>query len=88
MKCDRAYLHICDNLDENLNSPRCREIKAHLRECPDCQAYLDSLKKTIALYKAMPEPSVPARVHRKLCKTLTTLGGPTDRKTRHAGRKM
>jgi anti-sigma factor RsiW len=87
MKCDRAYLHICDNLDENLHSPRCREIKAHLRECPDCQAYLDSLKKTIALYKAMPEPSVPTRVHRELFKTLTALRRRTEGKTRHVARK-
>jgi anti-sigma factor RsiW len=87
MKCDRVYLHICDNLDENLNSPRCREIKAHLRECPDCRAYLDSLKKTITLYRAMPEPSVPARAHRRLLKTLTTLEGRPDRNTRPGRRK-
>jgi anti-sigma factor RsiW len=87
MKCDQVYLHICDNLDENLNSPRCREIKAHLRECPDCQAYLDSLKKTITLYRAIPEPSLPARAHRRLLKSLTTLEGPPGPINRHGRRK-
>jgi anti-sigma factor RsiW len=87
MKCDHVYLHICDNLDENLNSPRCREIKAHLHECPDCQAYLDSLKKTIALYRAIPEPSLPARAHSRLMKSLTALEGPPGPNNRHGRRK-
>ena len=73
MKCDKVYLHICDHLDEEITSPRCRQIKQHLEECPNCRAYLDSLKKTIVLYKAMPEPSVPAGTHRELLKTISSL---------------
>jgi anti-sigma factor RsiW len=73
MKCDAVYLHICDSLDENLASPRCRAIKKHLEQCPECQAYLASLKTTIALYKAAPVPRIPAEAHRKLFKKLATL---------------
>ncbi len=73
MKCDKVYLHICDHLDEEITSPRCRQIKQHLEECPNCRAYLDSLKKTIILYKAMPEPSVPAGTHRELFRTIASL---------------
>jgi len=73
MKCDKVYLHICDHLDEEITSPRCRQIKQHLEECPNCRAYLDSLKKTIVLYKAMPEPPVPAGTHRELFKTISSL---------------
>jgi len=73
MKCDKVYLHICDHLDEEITSPRCRQIKQHLEECPNCRAYLDSLKKTIVLYRAMPEPPVPAGTHRELFKTISSL---------------
>lgn len=73
MKCDAVYLHICDSLDENLGSPRCRAIKKHLERCPECQAYLTSLKTTIALYKAAPVPGIPAEAHRQLFKKLAVL---------------
>lgn len=81
MKCEEVYLHICDNLDQDLNSPRCKLIKKHLASCPDCRAYLDSLKTTISLYKAMPIPSVSRPAHRKLHTTIRTLAS-RDRKRR------
>ena len=54
--CNELFEHICENLDENLNSPQCKEIKAHFEECPDCQDYLESLKTTIKLYRSYPSP--------------------------------
>lgn len=73
MKCTDVYLHICDNLDQDINSPRCRQIKKHLATCPDCRAYLDSLKKTVALYRAVPAPRAPRSAHAGLLKALRTL---------------
>jgi predicted anti-sigma-YlaC factor YlaD len=70
MKCKSVYEYICENLDANMNSAKCRAIKKHLDACPDCAAYLDSLKKTILLYKREPGPSVPLSVHRRLVKVL------------------
>ena len=68
--CRQVYQHICDHLDEDLSSARCRRIREHLEDCPDCQAYLDSLKKTIVLYRSAPVPEVPPVVHRALAKAL------------------
>ncbi|MBI4536187.1 MAG: zf-HC2 domain-containing protein [Ignavibacteriae bacterium] len=70
MNCKKVYLHICESLDEDLNSPRCREIRNHLDDCPNCRAYLDSIKKTITLYRMEPAPHVPASVHNRLIKTI------------------
>ncbi len=64
------YRHLCENLDEDLDSAKCREIKKHLQGCPDCQAYLDSLKKTVALYRMSPTPGVSQALHRKLVKVI------------------
>jgi anti-sigma factor RsiW len=75
MKCGDVYLHICDNLDEDINSERCRQIKQHLAECPNCSEYLRSLKKTIVLYRALPPPRIPAGAHRALFKAVSTLTG-------------
>jgi predicted anti-sigma-YlaC factor YlaD len=70
MKCMEVYRHICDRLDEEVNSPKCRAIKEHLAKCPGCSAYLDSLKKTVLLYKRAPFPRVPPSVHKDLVKAI------------------
>lgn len=59
IKCSKVFNYICDRLDENFNSLKCRIIKKHLDGCPNCSAYLDSLKKTILLYKTYPQIKAP-----------------------------
>jgi hypothetical protein len=71
--CKQVYRYICDNLDQNVNSSRCRAIRRHLAACADCATYLDSLKKTVTLYRVMPEPRVPATAHRVLVSALAEL---------------
>lgn len=66
ISCKKVYTHICDNLDKDLNSPECREIKRHLDSCPNCVTYLDSLKKTIILFRDYPDPKVPKNVHGRI----------------------
>ncbi len=70
MKCKGVYQYICENLDADMNSPRCREIRKHIEACPDCTAYLDSLKKTITLYRAEKGPKLSASAHKRLFKIL------------------
>jgi hypothetical protein len=53
-------------LDADLNSQKCREIKAHINRCKNCTAYLDSLKKIIFLYRTYPVPAVPAKTEKRL----------------------
>jgi len=90
MNCKQVYRHICENLDENIHSARCRAIRKHLVSCPDCGAYLDSIKKTIALYKTIPTPKVPSAIHRKMLRVLTAeMARPVRqpaRKQAHASR--
>jgi len=66
VRCKEATKHVCEHLDEEMDSPRCRQIRKHLQECPDCTAYLDGLKKAIKLYRTIPNPHVPHSAHKKL----------------------
>jgi predicted anti-sigma-YlaC factor YlaD len=87
MQCKDAYKFICDNLDQEVDSPECVEIRRHLAECPDCSSYLDSLKKTITLYRTEPRSStIPPSVHRRLLKVvqLATDSPVAKRKARPA----
>lgn len=49
--CKEVMHHICDNLGEELDSPKCVAIKEHLEKCDNCQKYYDSIELTIDLYK-------------------------------------
>jgi hypothetical protein len=83
-RCADVYQHICDNLDQDLNSAECMEIRKHLEGCPDCRAYLDSLKQTVFLYRSIPFPHVPRRLHTRLIRAIPLFGtgGRTTRKKR------
>lgn len=49
--CKDVIEHICENLGEELNSPKCASIKKHLEECSNCSKYMQSIFKTINFYK-------------------------------------
>jgi len=87
--CSEIFRHICENLDQNLDSPECRDIRRHIEDCPDCVAYLDSLKKTVKLYREYPNPAVPAGVHRKLFAVLNlpAARAPKSRRRTRAKKK-
>jgi len=73
MKCITVLEQICDELGENLDSLKCLEIKKHLEECPDCCAHVDSLRKTVYLYRYVMKDSecdVPEDVDNRLWKVL------------------
>lgn len=64
--CKKVYQHICESLDEDLDTPRCRAIKQHIESCPNCQTYMASLKKTIRLYRSIPVARTPRKAHSRL----------------------
>jgi hypothetical protein len=73
IRCRDIAHHICENLDEKIDSPLCREIKKHLQECPDCSGNLVSLKKTIKLYRRYPTPKFSKVCHKNLMGILSEL---------------
>jgi predicted anti-sigma-YlaC factor YlaD len=66
LSCKEIAKHICGELDEHIDSPKCRKIKKHLKACPNCTAYLDSLKKTVHLYREYSYPTVTVRCRKNL----------------------
>lgn len=89
MRCKGVYKYICENLDADLNSRKCRAIKKHLDSCPECTAYLDSLKKTIVLYRREPVPRVSKATHKRLVRviSLAMLKQPSQRRARLAAKR-
>lgn len=53
---EKTFREICDYLGGDLDAPACKEVKKHLESCPDCNEYIESIKKTVALYQKYEEP--------------------------------
>lgn len=62
-------LQICAELGEDMDSPSCKALRKYIKECPHCEAFVDSVKKTIWLYKAYQPPDTD-RVKKELFKKL------------------
>ena len=62
-------LNICTELGEDLDSPSCKELRKYIKTCPDCEAFVDSMKKTIRLYQDYTPP-YSAKIRKRLFKKL------------------
>ncbi len=66
--------HLLDELsaylDGQASAEICDEIERHLIGCGDCRVVVDTLRKTVLLYRELPTPPLPAgareRLYRKL----------------------
>ncbi len=70
-------------LDGELESALCAEIEQHLRGCDDCRVMVDTLNKTITLYRNYGQETVPPDVHERLTRVLNlqqlkTQGKPAE----------
>ncbi len=66
MKCKEMLGTLSDYIDDELEARLCAEIEAHLLECPDCQVMVDTLNKTIVLYRTHGQAEMPDDVQTRL----------------------
>ncbi len=70
-QCERLLEALSDYLDgESASSELCAEIERQLAECADCRVVADTLRKVIALYRSLPQPSFPAAARLRLYQAL------------------
>ena len=62
---------ICDQMGADLHAPACREVAEHLKKCPDCQIYFNTVKKTVTWCRDLEEKkNIPPEIHQRLLKKL------------------
>ena len=66
MKCKEMLGALSDYIDGELEARLCAEIEAHMQGCPDCQVMVDTLRKTVVLYRRHGQVEVPADVQSRL----------------------
>ena len=68
--CAQLQSQLPDYLDGEARAEICRAIEAHLADCDDCRVVVDTMKKTISLYRNAPREDVPQDVHARLVRVL------------------
>ncbi len=64
--CEKDIKRLSEYLDGELDESACREIEQHLRECPECRACVESMRKTIRLCKEAAVEEIPMDARRRL----------------------
>ncbi|MEJ2010817.1 MAG: zf-HC2 domain-containing protein [Anaerolineales bacterium] len=51
LNCGEMLYGLSDYIDGEAKQAICDAIEAHMAECPDCRVMVDTLRKTIHLYR-------------------------------------
>ena len=65
-RCGELSDQLSDYIDGDLEAAVCAELEAHLAGCPDCRVMVDTLRKTIYLYRAGAPAELPRDVEERL----------------------
>lgn len=69
--CQDLLGSLSDYVDGSLGETICQEIETHLAGCNNCRIVVDTLRKTITLYKDVSdELDVPQEVRQRLYRIL------------------
>ncbi|MBI5961052.1 MAG: zf-HC2 domain-containing protein [Chloroflexi bacterium] len=68
--CRRYLGSLSDYADGALTDELCAEIEAHMEGCENCRVVVNTLTKTILLYRQSPAPDMPDAVKERLYKVL------------------
>lgn len=63
--CRDLVVTISDYVGGDLTPARCRQLEAHLADCPCCDRFAGSLRKAIAVCRASGEARLPTAVQRR-----------------------
>ena len=75
--CNEVLEQLSEYLDEEAREDLCRSIEQHLHQCKDCRFFVDTVKKTIMLYRADRLVEMPPAVTDQLQAALSREYGDT-----------
>lgn len=65
-ECRRYLASLTDYVDGDLDPELCRELEAHMAACENCRVVVNTMTKTISLYRQLPTPDLPNAVKERL----------------------
>jgi RNA polymerase sigma-70 factor (ECF subfamily) len=79
-RCKQIFAMLSDFLDGELPAKNCRQMERHLKGCPPCIAYIESLKATVEACHRYRVPRAPA-LSKKVKAALLAGAQPAREKT-------
>ena len=70
LSCQEVLDQLWEYLDEEARTELSTRIDEHLGKCSDCSVEVDSLRKTISLYRCEEHAAVPIQLSERLRKAL------------------
>ncbi len=70
MKCEDLLRMLNDYVDQDIDPGICTDFEVHLKGCNPCKVVVDTIRKTIRLYKNDEVYEVPIEFHDRLHQTL------------------
>ena len=64
--CQQITALILDYVTRELDAETALAFKAHLRECPDCIAFLSTYQKTLQAARSLRYDSIPLEMRRRI----------------------
>jgi anti-sigma factor (TIGR02949 family) len=71
VKCSDVINQLSDYLDAEAAQDLCAELEAHLADCQQCRVQIDTVKKTISLYRSETSIDCPEQVRMRLHSVLS-----------------
>jgi anti-sigma factor RsiW len=68
--CHDMLGDLSDYLDGEASDELCAEIERHMEGCDECRIVVDTLGKTIFLYRELPRPEMSEDARRRLYQSL------------------
>ncbi len=68
--CAELKAQLSDYIDGELDAGVCAELERHLANCENCRIVVDTLRKTLLLYRDYSTPAMPAAAHERLMHVL------------------
>ncbi len=66
MQCREMLGALSDYVDGTLDAELCAEIEQHIADCGNCRVVVDTLRKTVYLYRDYGHAEVPADAKERL----------------------
>ena len=70
MKCEELLKILSDYIDGDIDPKVCEGFERHLAECDPCQVVVDTIRKTITLYRNGEPFELPMEFRERLHRTL------------------
>lgn len=66
LSCQEVLDQLSDYLDEDARAELIQEVDGHLHECMHCQVEVDTLRRTIMIYRCDEKVALPRPLSEKL----------------------